>query len=80
MMAPNVGAARVMDARELARLGQARAQHIEDAELELERGVDELLRVEAAGGRANVKLAAELLGVSRSLIYRRLEARKDPNA
>lgn len=70
--APNVGAARVMDLRFIALAGERRARALGDAEEALNDVVAELKRVRDAGGRINVKLAAELLGVARTTIYDRL--------
>lgn len=73
--APNVGTARVMDLRAIAEHGEHRRRAIAEAEAELEAVVDELVRVQVAGGRINVKLAAELAGVTRTTIYDRLRGR-----
>ena len=64
-----------VDLRIITRAGIRRARLLAGAELELEAIVDELERVKAAGGKVNVKRAAELGGVTRDTIYARLRSR-----
>lgn len=64
---------RPMDLRLLAALGERRDGHIANAENVLELAVAELVD---AGPKANIALAAKLVGVSRDTLYSRLERRR----
>lgn len=64
------GDGRPMDLRRIGFAGHRREQALKTAEAELDAIVDELL---AAGPRANISLAANLAGVARTTLYRRLE-------
>lgn len=66
-------AGRPMDLRLLAALGERRDEHLAGAETILDRAVGELVD---AGPKANIALAAKLVGVSRDTLYSRLERRR----
>lgn len=68
--------ATLVDLRVICHHGEERAKLLAAADAELDAIVDELLRVERAGGRPNVASAARLADVARSTIYRRLESRR----
>lgn len=64
---------RRMDLRLIARAGAARKAALERADDRLDAIADELI---ACGERANVRLAAEVAGVSRGALIRRIASRR----
>ena len=65
---------RRMDLRRIAQAGRRRDRHLASAERELDELADELLD---AGNYANLTTAAKIAGVSRTTLYRRLQARRE---
>lgn len=61
-------------------IGLKRQRALAMADEALEELVNELQRVELAGGKPNITLAANLANVSRPTVYARLKARKTANA
>lgn len=61
-----------MDLQKVAKAGERRRRALQRAEAEVDLIADELLAVE----RPNVSLAAELTGVARTTLYRRMQTRR----
>jgi hypothetical protein len=70
-------APRVADPRRLAELGRKRSEALDAADTALDDAGDYLARIEAGGGRINVRRAALLLDVSRDTLYKRLDAARE---
>lgn len=66
-----------LDLAAIRRAGAKRARALRVADEELDAIVDEVARVERAGGQPNIAQAARIAGVARTSIYDRLAKRQE---